>query len=332
MLISLSAACFSVRIRGKIMDDIQDLIFNDGEFQAGIARKVLPYLSSRQKKGYTTGGLYYSMHTSDVAKGTLVIVHGFSEGMYKYREFIYYMVRLGYNCLIYEHRGHGRSVRVTEESTSIHIDDFNTYLKDLLSITQEVAVPHSGELPVYLYGHSMGGCIAALFEEMHPGVYSKLILSSPMLSLRLKGITGFMAHSAARLMCALGRAEEPVTVFSGKEKFENSCSTSRERWIYYTSVRDSNVLLKMSNPTYGWVNCAFDACRDVMKNAEKICIPVLVFEADKDSMVDNQSIEHFASCSGRCTLVRMPGTKHEIISSPSEVLTKYYSAISSFLN
>lgn len=314
------------------MDDIQDLIFNDGEFQASVARKVLPYLSSRQQKGYSTGGLYYSIHTSDEARGTLVIVHGFSEGMYKYREFIYYMVRLGYNCVIYEHRGHGRSVRVTDENSSIHIDDFSIYLDDLLSITEEIVIPRFRDIPLYLYGHSMGGCIAALFEEQHPGMYSKLILSSPMLSLRLKGIAGLMAHTAARLMCAAGKAEEPVRIFTEKEKFENSCSTSRERWVYYTSVRDNNVLLKMSNPTYAWAKAAFDASRDVMKNAGRISIPTLVFEAEKDSMVDNQSIERFASGSSMCTLVRMQGTKHEIMSSPSAVLVKYYSEISSFLN
>ena len=48
------------------MEGIDDLIFEDGEFQASLARKVLSYLSSRQRTGYTTSGLYYSYHQADV--------------------------------------------------------------------------------------------------------------------------------------------------------------------------------------------------------------------------------------------------------------------------
>ena len=77
------------------MEGIDDLIFEDGEFQASLARKVLSYLSSRQRTGYTTSGLYYSYHQADDPKGLVTIVHGFSEGMYKYREMVYYLVRLG---------------------------------------------------------------------------------------------------------------------------------------------------------------------------------------------------------------------------------------------
>ena len=38
--------------------DIDSLIFEDGEFQAGIARFARPLLSSREKTGYTPTGLY----------------------------------------------------------------------------------------------------------------------------------------------------------------------------------------------------------------------------------------------------------------------------------
>lgn len=38
------------------------------------------------------------------------------------------------------------------------------------------------ERPVYLFGHSFGGLLAVLFEQAHPGLVEKIVLSSPLLN------------------------------------------------------------------------------------------------------------------------------------------------------
>ena len=314
------------------MEGIDDLIFEDGEFQASLARKVLSYLSSRQRTGYTTSGLYYSYHQADDPKGLVTIVHGFSEGMYKYREMVYYLVRLGYSCLAYESRGHARSIRSTDDGSSVHIDTFETYVEDLRSITEELAIRMASGRPMHLFGHSMGGCVSALFCQEHPSYYDSLVLSSPMLGLKVKGPSGALAKGVADLMCRIGRGEEQVHLGGAKERFETSASTSRERWQYYRSVREDNVLLKMNDPTWSWVRSAIEASRTAVRNAPRIGVPVLLLTAQDDSLVDNGMAERFARCNPLVTAVQVPGSRHEIMSSPKAVLIDYYSRIVSFLD
>lgn len=313
------------------MEDLHSIIFEDGEFQATLTRRALSYLSSRQMTGYTTTGLYYSCYQADEPKGLVTIVHGFSEGMYKYREMVYYLVRLGYSCLAYESRGHARSVGGGDGET-IHIDTFATYVEDLKDLTEEIARRTAPDLPLYLFGHSMGGCVAALMAEEYPSCYSKVVLSSPMFALRLKGPAGNLAASSiADLMCRLGRGEEHIELRDAKERFETSASTSRERWQYYKSVRDDNILLKLGNPTWSWLRGALKACRLALHNARMVRVPMLVLTAQDDALVDNGRTGEFANRNPLITLAMIPGSRHEIMSSPKAVLVDYYTRILSFL-
>lgn len=313
------------------MQDLTSLIFEDGEFQASVARHVLSYLSSRQKTGYTTTGLYYALHRAHEPKGLVTIVHGFSEGMYKYRELTYYLLHLGYSTLAYEHRGHARSVRVTDEGTAVHIDSFDTYVEDLKSISDEIASQET-DIPHFLFGHSMGGCIATLFAERNPSYYDRLVLSSPMLELKIAHPAKALATPVASLMCRMGKDEDSLSVFPEKESFESSNSTSLERWQYVKNVRDNNILLRMSRPTWSWLKAALAASREARENADRIKVPTLIFLAQDDGLVDNDAAIQVQKRNSLVTLIQTRGTKHEIMSSPKAVLVDYYKAMDDFLS
>lgn len=311
--------------------NLDPLIFPDGEFQACMARKALSYISSRSTRAYTSSGLYYSFSKADNPKGAVTILHGFSDGIYKYRETIFYLLNMGYDCLIYEHRGHGRSVRQLDDPSCIHIDDFDSYVEDLNDICKEVLSIRSAGLPWYLYGHSMGGCIAALFCEKHCSVFEKLILACPMTAIRLSLPLKILGPAAASFMCHTGKAEKTVSFNQKEPSFKTSNATSRERWEYYRTIRESNILLKQDGPTWSWVAAAFRAMRQLADNAEKIQIPSLVLLAEKETMVDNSSIMRFASKLADAHLVTLEGTKHEICLSCRDSLLKYYTALDDFL-
>ena len=296
------------------MQDLTSLIFEDGEFQASVARHVLSYLSSRQKTGYTTTGLYYALHRAHEPKGLVTIVHGFSEGMYKYRELTYYLLHLGYSTLAYEHRGHARSVRVTEEDSSVHIDSFDTYVEDLKSISDEIASQEK-DIPHFLFGHSMGGCIATLFAERNPSYYDRLVLSSPMLELKIAHPAKALATPVASFMCRMGKDEDSLSVFPEKESFE-----------------DNNILLRMSRPTWSWLKAALAASREARENADRIKVPTLIFLAQDDGLVDNDAAIQVQKRNSLVTLIQTRGTKHEIMSSPKAVLVDYYKAMDDFLS
>ena len=69
-----------------------------------------------------------------------------------------------------------------------------------------------------------------------------------------------------------------------------------------------------------------------IKNINIIKFPLIIFEAEKDDMVDNCGIEKFAKKAKTAQLVRMKDSKHEIFNAGEAVRDSYYRQIFLFLN
>ena len=169
-----------------------------------------PYLEERLSEGWLDRedrrGIYYVRFAADHPVGILMISHGFTETADKYHELAYYFVQSGYTVYAWDHMGHGRSTRLVEDLSLVHVDDFFTYAQDLLAIAH-LAAERDPELPIYLFGHSMGGSIAATAVSLEPGTFAKLILSSPMIRPETDPIPWTAAKAAVRLNCRLGKKE-----------------------------------------------------------------------------------------------------------------------------
>lgn len=70
-----------------------------------------------------------------------------------------------YQCLIYDQRGHGRSI---QPDSGYQIDDYVEDLRQLLD--------HLGWQKIKLVGHSMGGRVALLFADRYPERVEKLVI------------------------------------------------------------------------------------------------------------------------------------------------------------
>ncbi len=314
------------------MSDIK--VCYDEIYENEMTLEIIPFLSHCKESGYSRKGLFYSIYRAENMKGFVTLSHGFSEGMYKYREFIYYLVKSDFTVLIFEHRGHGRSVRSCEDETLIHIDSYTQYIEDLKSLTEEVVIPERQNKPAFLYGHSMGGCIAALFAERYPEYYSKIILSSPMLGIKMPY---HIPHSLARFLSGIIRRMGKGCMGipgmdNDEEAFEDSCSTSWVRWNYANKLRRDNILLRTYQPTFGWLNASLRASAEAVKNKRNNTKPTLLFISDNDSMVEEKKELEFAKGMQNTEVVKIKNTKHEILSSPADILQGYIDQILLFLN
>ena len=101
---------------------------NEQSFATEMASTVLPALQARRTDTVITAAdgtaLYTCHYRSDTPRGTVVLVHGFSETAEKYHEFIYYLLREGLSVLTFDHRGHGRSGRTAPVGV-IHVGRFS---------------------------------------------------------------------------------------------------------------------------------------------------------------------------------------------------------------
>ena len=148
-----------------------------------MTRTASPYIAHRRtvRELVMRDGkkLYGESYSAENARGTVFILHGFTENAAKYGEVIYRFLRENFCVFIYEQRGHGRSHRAVADKTLTHIDRFEEYVEDFETVLEQAAdMPK----PYFLFSHSMGGAVSALFMEKHPGVFGKAVMSSPMIA------------------------------------------------------------------------------------------------------------------------------------------------------
>ena len=90
---------------------------------------VEPYLNAHGASFFLCREADRAIHvllyrTKKPPRGTILVSHGFTENIEKYKEFIYYLLQSGYHVCFPEHCGHGHSYRLTDDSSLVHIDSW----------------------------------------------------------------------------------------------------------------------------------------------------------------------------------------------------------------
>lgn len=90
-------------------------------------------------------------------KGVIQIIHGMSEHKNRYKHFFKYFTERGYLVFLYEHLHHG-SNNSSQEKIGIFENDFPDLIRDQIEYTKELKSRYNN-LPLYVFGHSMGSFI-----------------------------------------------------------------------------------------------------------------------------------------------------------------------------
>ena len=313
--------------------------FEEEMLEERMEKEAEPFLQKIRKSGIMKlsgdKGLYYELYPQKDAKGTIVISYGFTESCLKYYELIYYFYREGYQAAIMDHRGHGRSMREVEDMTVVHIELFSRYVKDLHHFVETKVKPMAKEGPLYLFAHSMGGCIGAFYLEQYPDDFKRAVLTAPMLGVKLGGCPAW----AARVLCDVevlrGKGDKRLftqSAFDPEERFEECSASSEARHAWYMKKRREDERYQTSSGSYYWGKEAINAGKFVVsrRQAEKVKASVLLFQAEQDKLVRAEPQERFISRIADGRLVFVPGVRHEIYRAPNEVLQPYLEEIFRF--
>lgn len=121
--------------------------------------------------------IYFKLYEPEShPRGLVALVHGAGEHSGRHAPLAEFLAGRGYAVLLHDLRGHGRS-----SGLKGHVDRFDDYLDDLKALLDQV--PLGG--PVFVLGHSLGGLVASAFAARFPESLSGLILSSPLIGLKL---------------------------------------------------------------------------------------------------------------------------------------------------
>ena len=214
----------------------------------------------------------------------------------------------------------------------VHVEHFRDYERDLVYFTENLVKPASHDLPLYLYCHSMGGCIGAEVIEDNQHLFDKAVLSSPMLGLTFGRVPVPVVYAAASIIGIGERRKNPFGSdgsFNPEPDFENSAGNSRCRYEYYFKKTLNDPHLQTCSPSIQWGKQAARACSYVMSKADLVRIPVLLFQAGADTIVKNSAQDLFADWSD-CELCQIPDRKHELYMMDSEDLIPYWEKIFAF--
>ena len=278
---------------------------------------------SSQFKGEKGLTIRYRTFINPQAIGSITVSPGQGEPFQKYAEVAYDLYRQGYSVFMIDHRGQGTSDRSLPDATKQYVDSFDNYVYDLKTFFNTVVMNSPG--PRFLLAHSMGGCIAAFYAELYPEDFKAIVLSSPMLKIKLLHPDTGKPVAEPLALALLAKREywdRTGTDFAGKAKdpaFDvfgaDSLTHDLGRWQMYHDLRLANKNLRLFGTTNHWVResvstSIFVRTRDMALQAR---VPILLFQAGEDSLILPEGQAEFCQNAPACKLQLVPGAGHEIL-------------------
>ncbi len=282
----------------------------------------------------------YCYYLVKEARANIVIVHGFTEFYKKYSEIAWYFLNQGYNVFLYDQRSHGLSESTCEDPNLVHVDSVYDYVNDLADYVDKIIIPAGSEDGVdrktFLYSHSMGGTVGALYLADPRCHVARAILSSPMVRpytngvpnpIVLKEIQAYVKrHGGWKTRFPHAHDFTPNAVF------HKSADGSRPRFEHNLKLRIDNPCYQPAASTNAWMYESLTVKEKMFskETTENIKVPVLMFFGGKDQVVRERLQVKFAKQISTATYHVYPKAKHTLYTQADENLPDYYHRIFAF--
>ncbi|MBM3617138.1 MAG: alpha/beta hydrolase [Alphaproteobacteria bacterium] len=161
----------------------------------------------------------YMRIRGDDAKPTVLLLHGKNFGGAYWGDTAMQLSQKGYNVVIPDQIGFGKSSKPAHYQFSFpQLVNNTTALLDELQVGKVIVV-----------GHSMGGMLATRFALMHPERTAKLILINPI------GLEDYLSHVAYRdaqdwYASELKQTPEAIVEYQKKYYYDNQWKPEYEQW------------------------------------------------------------------------------------------------------
>lgn len=231
------------------------------------------------------------------ARGAVGILHGFGEHSGSYAHVARCWTKAGYYVLAHDQRGHGLT-----EGRRGDCPGYETLLDDAGRLIDEMARRAPG-LPIFLYGHSMGGNVALNYvlrrkprEPVRGAIaaspWLKLVLKLPPASAFIGRVAAGMSGQRHPLVHAVHmRATSDPDML--RRLAEDPLRNRRITMRLFTGVRRAGA----------WA----------LEHAGELETPLLLMHGDADLLTSLHASRQFAErTAGRIDYVEWPGFRHEL--------------------
>ncbi|MGP6472803.1 lysophospholipase L2 [Rahnella aceris] len=312
------------------------------EFSAFATGPLLDFWRTREEgefSGVDDVPIRYVRFCSPAHDKVIVVSPGRIESYVKYPEVAYDLFHCGYDVMIVDHRGQGRSGRMLDDPHCGHVKHFDDYVEDFESFYQLGIAPRQ-YAKKFALAHSMGGAILALFLAKNPDKFDAAALLAPMTGIYLP-MPGWISRRILNWAENRPLRRDGYALGTGHWRplpfVVNRLTHSRERYRRNLRFYADYPELQVGGPTYHWVREGIEAGMHILKEAEKITTPVLLLQASEDRVVDNRSHLAFCQamavaghpCEGEKPLV-IEGARHEILFERDDLRAQALDAIMRF--
>jgi alpha-beta hydrolase superfamily lysophospholipase len=232
-------------------------------------------------------------------KAVVVLSHGASEHSSRYAWVAGQLTAAGYALHALDHRGHGKS-----EGTRAYIDRLANAVTDLDGLVDVAAAQHPG-VPLFLLGHSMGGCLAIAYALEHQDRLDGLLLSAPLAAL----------EAAPLPLRIAGRVLSVIAPKTGVYQVDAN-GVSNDPAVVADYVQDPlNHHGKLAARTLGELAGAIGS---FPARVGELTLPLLVMHGPDDKLVPYAGGEmvHAGAGSQDKTFIRYDGLAHELLNEP----------------
>jgi len=234
------------------------------------------------------------------SRRVLIVCHGGMEHGLYYERFARNAAAHGWEVVIPDQRGHGLTA-----GPRVHVSQFDQYLADLDQVVSSV-----GSVPAQtaLFGHSMGGLIAARYTQIYGSRIGALVLSAPLFKPSL-AINPYVLMFGRILACAL-----PTTKF-GTGIPPGDLSRNPD----YLARRAVDPLVEHA-VTAAWYVACEQAMHEVA-TTPPFPGPTLMLQGTGDQIVCPRTNIDWAQRTG-AELYELPDHKHALLQEPESELTQ----------
>jgi lysophospholipase len=271
------------------------------------------------------------------AKAKIFIATGYNESYFKYAETIYDLCKRGYSVYCYDHRGQGFSGRFPNQNKRGYVDLFSYFVEDLAYIFYKVSVRENPSLPVYVFAHSMGGAVVAHALAEHKITPKAAFLFSPMMGLHLTPFQFLETsiYSLAKISSFIGFEKSFAFFQKDCEAFlpfdGNDVTHSKFRFLNWRKNIAEISQLQIGGVTFGWLYEALRATRNLKVKAKDIKVPVTLFQAKEDTVVQNTAQDYFVTQCSVATKIEVAHARHEIFMEVDFIRDKIFKILEEML-
>ncbi len=233
--------------------------------------------------------------SASAPRAVVCLVHGLGEHSSRYAHVAEAFVKQGYAFLAFDLLGHGQS-----EGARGHISSIEDFLKSIDRLLAQ-AKERYPNLPIILYGHSLGGILVLNYGlKRKPNVKGVIATSSGLhTALEEQPVKIFMAK-------LLGSLAPKATLPSGLEV----SAISRDEAIVQAYKNDPLVHDKMS---LGFGKIMLGVIQQTLADAADFPLPLLLMHGKSDRIAyPSSSVEVAEALGERATLVLWEDGYHEL--------------------